>query len=232
MLIPNVEEQLLLKNNVVDAAKVRQALNKIREPESDPTTSIKMVLSESEALYLDQEFLKILLDLFGVTSVGVLDSQPFAVDRIVTIHGPLASVLRCVVYIGFVMCSDANNVVRSEPFTLKLSNYKIDVLIETDDVGVDKLNREFKTYDFDCDQYEYYLDLHIATIKGDFTTLYNALITIYATHTYKTYAADSSIELLQFIPAQKGTMPDEDQDLLAKGKQRLLEYLRQRQYQA
>lgn len=191
--------------NVVDEAKVKQYIQKLQVAEDQNVSScIKVVVCNSEAAYFTSSVQEDLVKDFGIGSFSVSDKAPLNVDRIVTIYGDLQQVLRCVLYMAFLLNSNINNYVKAEPFTLKSQNYHVDVLVETSSLEMNKLATRFPAQAIDYSVYNLNRNLHLATLRGDFTSLFNSLVYIYLRFSYDEYSAQSSIKLLLVIGVHDG----------------------------
>lgn len=191
--------------NVVDEAKVKQYIHKLQvEDNQNVSSCIKVVISDSEADYFTAEAQEELQNEFGISSFSISEKSPLNVDRIVTVYGNLKQTLGVVTFIAFLLNSKINNFVKVEPFTLKSQNYHVNVLVECSSLKMDKLATRFPSLAIDYSIYNLNRNLHTATLRGDFTSLFNSLVYIYLRYSYDTYAVDSNIKLLSVIGVHVG----------------------------
>lgn len=193
-------------NNVVDDVKVKQYIHKLTVPEDqNGAACMKIVMSNSECEWLSESLQEELQQEFGASSISVSARIPLNVDRIVTVYGDLQQTLSVVLFIAFVLNSRLNNVTKVEPFTLKSQNYRIDVLVECTSTEMSKLASRFPEHSLDYSEYNGNRNLHIATLSGDFLSLFNSLVYIYLRHSFSTYSLDSSIKFLNVIGVHDNT---------------------------
>lgn len=216
-------------DNVVDKAKVKQYLHKLTpKQEENPSACIKCVFSNTESRKLTPELQDELQREFEISSVSVSEENALSVDQIVTIHGNLQQVLRAVLYLSFWLTSEVNNVVRAESFTLKSANYHMDILIEASVLQMEALARKFPLLAIDHSSYESNRDLHLATLSGDFTSLFNSLIHIFLRFAYVKYLA-KPVEQWPVIGTHDGDKlfqpTDANREKLAKNKNEVLLFI-------
>ncbi|GEQ66510.1 hypothetical protein JCM33374_g173 [Metschnikowia sp. JCM 33374] len=192
-------------NNVAESSKVKQYLDRLNANSHEKHSAcIKIVLCDSEAEKLDLKEQETLQEQFKVESINLSESTPLSVDRIVTIHGELADISRCAVYISFLMRSNANNILKTEAYTLKSQNYQLNVLVEADDLSVINIVRGSVQNSIDMSQYERNIGLQLVNLNGDFSSIFKNLIFIFKSFVYKKYASDDDIEILPIINVHDG----------------------------
>lgn len=229
LILENRPSVNTLADNVVDKTKVKQYLHKLTlKQEENPSSCIKCVLSNTESKKLTPELQDELQKEFGISSVTVSDENPFTVDQIVTLHGNLSQVLGAVLYLSFWLTSEVNNVVKAESFTLKSSNYHIDILIEASLLQMEALARKFPLLSIDYSSYESNGKLHIATLSGDLTSLFNSLVYVFLRFAYQVYLSDP-VEQWSIIGAHDGDKlfqpTDANKEKLAKNKNDVLLFI-------
>lgn len=207
--------------NVVEDEKVKSSLNRLQlKQEVGDVASIKLLICDSEALVLNEAFLVSAADTFGASSISLSEKQGLSIDRIVTVNGPLESCARCIVYLAFVLNSRVNNYARLEAYTLKLSNYCVDVLCE----GIDE-----QKIALEAAQFLENTGLLLVTLRGDFTSLFSSLCTLYERYPYSRYANEESVELLPSVRVHDADFmwvrSEEEQKLLGGNKEAVLGYL-------
>lgn len=176
---------------MVDKAKVKLYLHKLTlKQEENPSSCIKCVFSNTESKMLGPELQDELQKEFEISSVSVSEEAQFSVDQIVTLHGNLQQVLRAVLYLAFWLNSEINNAVKAESFTLKSANYHIDILIEATALQMEALARKFPLLSIDYSDYEGNRNLQIATLSGDFSSLFNSLVYIFLRFSYQVYLTE------------------------------------------
>lgn len=216
-------------NNIVDDSKVKQYLNRLEPSQADGSkpACTKIIVCLSEGDLITAEFEEMLKADFSVSSVSVSDPRPLCVDRFITIHGTLTQVLRCTIYLAFVLCAKLNNPIKVKPFTLKSQNYKVDVLLETCILDLDEMLKKFPQDSIDVCEYECNFGLHHATLLGDFSSLFNSLVFLFDKLSYSKYSSDAAIGMYDFIHVNESDIlytPTEDtKDLLEKNKQKILD---------
>lgn len=188
-------------NNVVDEAKVKQYINKLSLPDDQNVSScIKVVICDTESDYFTPEVQEQLQQDFGISSISISQKAPRSVDRIVTIHGNLKQALAAVLFIAFVLNSNINNIVKVEPFTLKLQNYHVDVLVESSEIQLDKHSSRFPNGAMDYGQFGLNRKLFLTTLSGDLSSVFNSLTYVFLRFPYKAYAVEPDIEILKVTP--------------------------------
>ncbi|OVF11373.1 hypothetical protein A9F13_01g08800 [Clavispora lusitaniae] len=234
----NTPDVLLLENpkppsssteNVVDEAKVKQYLQKLSLPqEENPSACIKFVISVSESRKFTPELQDEWQKLFDISSISISEENPFSVDQIVTLHGNLRQVSCAALFFSFFLCSKVNNIVKTEPFTLKSSNYHLDVLIEASPLQMEKLASKFPAQSMDYSAYDNNLNLHMATLHGDFTSLFNSIVFIFQRFRYDKYLS-ANVEQYPITRAHDGDKlfqrEEVNKEVLARNKNDLLQYI-------
>lgn len=218
-----------VSDNVVDSSKVKLYLHKLTlKQDENPSSCIKCVLSNTESKKLTPELQDELQKEFEISSVSVSEETPLAVDQIVTLHGNLQQVLRAVLYLAFWLNSEVNNVVKAESFTLKSSNYHIDILIEASLLQMEGLAKKFPLLSMDYSEYESNRKLHIATLSGDFTSLFNSLVYIFLRFSYQVYLSEP-VEQWPIIGVHEGDKlfqpPEATKEKLAANKNNVLLFI-------
>lgn len=192
-------------SNVVERAKVVQYLRKVSSQETNnPSACIKIVISDLESPFLSQDVQNTLVTDFEVESVSISSTTHQSVERIVSIYGNLVECLRCALFIAFVLNAEANNVTKTEAYTLKSQNYHIDVLLEVGDLDMERLSKKFPQNSMDFGAFERNWGLQLVTLSGDFVSIFNSLFYIYSRHAYSKYASNSEIQLLPIIGIHDG----------------------------
>lgn len=200
-----VDDKLLpssVANNVAESTKVKQYLNRLSTADEKISSCIKIILCDSEAAELSSEELEVLQKDFEVESIYISECNPLSVDRILTLHGYLDCILRCAIYISFLVRSKANNILKIEPFTLKSQNYWIDALLETDDLSIAKLRNKLPENSLDICQYEKNSGLKLARFTGDFSSMFKSLTITFKSLNYRAYKSDEDIDILRIINVQ------------------------------
>lgn len=186
--------------NIVAEAKVKEYLARHtateKDAESDEKFLVKTVVCDTEAAALDLATLDALKSAFLV-NVSISGKQGLSIDRIVTVDGQLTSCIRCALYIAFLLASKVNNVLKRDAFTLKLANYNVDLLVEASGTQLDRTLVQLK--DVDSAPFQNNADLHVATLRGDFTSLFQTICKLVHRHPLTMYTTDEAIELLPSV---------------------------------
>lgn len=188
----------LQSDNVVEEEKVKQYLTRLKSShESDSSACIRLVLCDSEALNFGLDVQETLAADFGVSLVSLSEKRGLSIDRVIAIYGPLKEVARCALFIAFLLNARVNNVLKHEAFTLKLANYHLDVLVEATTIALNETL--IKAYKYgnciDSAPFQYNSDLHLATLRGDFQTLFNVSTLLFGSHAYLVHSAEETISL-------------------------------------
>ncbi|WPK25498.1 hypothetical protein PUMCH_002815 [Australozyma saopauloensis] len=182
--------------NIVEEDKVKQFLARMKFDEDDAAACVKVVMCDSEIANFTVQTQELLAELFSV-SISISDQKSLCVDRIVSVYGPMAGCVRCVIYIAFLLNSQINNVVKRDAFTLKLTNYRVDVLVEAEEP---KLKRTLQKHPrSDWASFHNNPQLYLVALRGDFSLLKTALCTTYTNHAYAKYSSDDAVEFLSVI---------------------------------
>lgn len=219
-------------DNVVEDDKVKQYLKRLKTDKgSDESQCIRIVMCDSETLYFDTQVQESLAQEFEVSLVSISEKRGLSIDRIASIYGPMRESVRCALFLAFVLNSRINNVVKSVPYTLKLTNYNIDVLIEA---SAGKLDQTLvKVAKLNCivdwTQFQRNRKLYIVSLRGDFVSLFNGLTLLVASHPFETYSSDESVDLLPSVRVHDADVlqrsTNEEQKLFGGNKERILNYM-------
>lgn len=192
-------------DNVVDDAKVKAYLLKLNTPyEGSASTCVKILLCNSEIQFLTPDLQESIQSEFGAGSVSVSDAAPLSIDRMLTVFGDLNQVLRTALFVAFLMNSNVNNIVRTEAYTLKSLNYKVEILVEASEMEIEKTAAKFPLLKADFALFDDNPGLHVVTLKGDFSQLFNCLVFISQKHPFEKFVADSSIAFWPVIGVHDG----------------------------
>lgn len=216
--------------NVVDGSKVIQYLNKMNIKDGEnPSLCIKIVVCDLEAELITQELQEKIQKEFHLSSISISEKKPHTVERIITLHGELAETLRATLYVSFLLVSDFNNLLKTENFTLKSANYRVNVLVEVSKINVIELAKKFPKGSMNADIFEKNINLHIMELSGMFTSMFNSLTYIFDRYGYSEYIDDSKIELQEYIASHDGDYlrerSDDFSEEIVKNREELLKYI-------
>lgn len=197
-------------NNVVERYKVRHYLDRLEHPAQVMSSCLKMILCDSEAMILIEREEDALKREFGISSVSFSDAAHSSVDRIVTLYGSFNNVLRCALFIAYLVCAETNNLFRNEPYTLKSQNYSLSVLIEGKHESIWHLLKGESVKSVDASVYGRNSNLHLVKLCSDFVSLFKSLALFLSNFTYKRYYNDDVIEITPFITIHDGDFLNPD----------------------
>lgn len=201
------EQPLLLENptlpdpilSIVDRNKVTSYLQKllpVRNVEKE-SCYVKMLMGNSEAQLVSNSFKERLISDYQIESIFLSDSSPFSIDRIITLHGKLENVLAAVVFLGYVLTAELNNLLKSQSYTLKSQNYKINILVEAKEFELALYLEKAGLIDFapyNCNR-----NLNIVTLRGDLQHLMGEVQNLMTKFPFHFYKQDKDINVLPII---------------------------------
>lgn len=186
-------------HSIVDLKKVISYLQKllpIKNVEKE-ACYVKMLMGNSEAQILTESLKEQLISEFQLESIFLSDSNPFSIDRIITLYGKLENILAAVVFLGYVITAELNNVLKSQSYTLKSQNYKINILVEAKEFELVLYLEKAGLIDFapyDCNR-----NLNIVTLRGDLQHLMGEVQDLMTKFPFDFYKQDKDIKVLPII---------------------------------
>lgn len=222
------------KEMTVDKDKVFTFLKKIAGDSERVSENrcLRLVVLDSEAIYLNTDMQEEIHHHLGTSTISISDPSPYSIDRIITIYGNSNQVACAGVFIGYVLTSDFNNLLKKEPFTLKSQNYKVDVLMEVDDYELDDfVNKNGLSY-FDHAEYDNNIDLSLATVKGDLSYMFRCLLLVVETYPFKHIVSEKDINITPVINVHDGDYlrPKPDVETTRKEKESLINHVYTQQF--
>lgn len=184
-------------NRIVDPEKVENSLKKNITGSEDHEVNVRILLGNSEIRHLKAKALSSIVSRFELSSILVSDAKPTSIDRILSICGKASRALAATAYISYYLCADINNLLKSQSFTLKSQNYKIDILIESNAPNLDDQLIDIPQVDyasFDCNY-----GLYVATLQGDLSSLMSSVHKISIRFPFRKYAQTKDIQRLAII---------------------------------
>lgn len=212
---------------IVDKSKVVAHLHRISSESQGEAKQgcARILLADSEAAYLEEQLQQIQKD-FELSSITISEADPYSIDRIVALYGENKQAAAAAVYIGFLLVSEYNNTLKIEQFTLKSQNYKIDLLVETDDYELDPFVEKHNLRDFDHAEYDENLIVSLATIKGDLAYLFKTILLVYENFQFQKIQSDQDINITPVINVHDGDyLRHKDEEALKTVKDQLLKYV-------
>lgn len=215
-------------DTVVEAGKVITYMKRIAGEAEEDTEAycVRILIGNTESLRLNLDAQTFIASEFGLCSISLSDSSPYSIDRILTIRGTLKSLLTAAAFLSYKLSSDMNNVLKSEAFTLKSLNYKIDILVEAEELELDNFASKMSYFDssmYDCNRH-----LNHVTLKGDVQYIFNTVYQVTKRFPLKKYVQDTEIRSLPIIRLHdhdrlfKSTETEAD---LLKSKEELLKFI-------
>lgn len=181
--------------NVVEEDKVKQYLNRLKSEFQRESDCIKILVCDSEAIEIATIQDSLLKD-FEIILINVSEKNGLSIDRIVSIYGPLRECARCALFISFILNSKVNNIVKRDTFTLKLTNYSMDILVE----GTQTQSLEWRaSCKADIAEFQNNINLYLVTLSGDFLSMFTSICLLIHNHPYQAYMEEDAIELLPSV---------------------------------
>ncbi|KAK6459013.1 uncharacterized protein RJT20DRAFT_124144 [Scheffersomyces xylosifermentans] len=172
-------DQIIQEDKVINyILKLKPRTNESR------SASARILVSSSEAEYLESptiDFSTKLKDHFKIDQFSVSENVIGAIERYIFIQGSSEQVGQAVVFISFVLRARLNRFVRGEMFTLKSSNYEINLLIRHEDYPSDSFLNSFSFKAIEDSYplpYNQNLGIHLLHIRTDFNTLFQFVVAL------------------------------------------------------
>lgn len=181
--------------NVVEDDKVKQYLNRLKSDIQRESDCVKVLVCDSEAIEISKIQENFSKD-FGISLISISEKKGLSIDRVVSIYGPLRECVRCALFISFILNSRVNNIAKRCTFTLKLTNYSIDLLVE----ATQTQSLEWKSNcKLDTSPFHNNANLFLVTIHDDFLSMFTSICLLMNSHPFMMYLEEDAIELLPSV---------------------------------